>query len=177
AIYRDSRGNLWVGTQNGLNTFNYQTKTFRLFKSPVLGNKFIYDIIEDKNGDLWFCTRQSGIYRYNPISGEINNYTADGNKAVLLSNQVISVYKDSKQQLWFGTLDGGVSLYNVEEDKFKTYTIAEGLANNNVYGILEDDNGIIWLTTNRGISRFDTNANKFTNYDSKYGLPSNQFNF
>src|SRR5690606_24264442 len=44
AIYRDSRGNLWVGTQNGLNIFNYQTKTFSLFKPPVLGNKFIYDI-------------------------------------------------------------------------------------------------------------------------------------
>src|SRR5690606_4597380 len=90
---------------------------------------------------------------------------------------IISVYKDSRQQLWFGTLDGGVNIYNIDQNKFKSYTIADGLANNNVYGILEDDSGIIWLTTNRGISRFDPKINRFTNYDTKYGLPSNQFNF
>lgn len=177
AIFRDSRGKLWVGTQNGLNLFDYATKQFMLFRPEILGNKFIYDLTEDKSGDLWFCTRQSGIYRYNPITGNIINYTATGNNPKLLSNQIISVYKDSKQQLWFGTLDGGVSMFNLDKNKFTNYTIAEGLANNNVYGILEDDNGIIWLTTNRGISRLDPQTNKFTNYDNKYGLPSNQFNF
>lgn len=177
AIYRDSRGKLWVGTQHGLNLFDYQTKKFSLFKPKILGDKFIYDMIEDKNGDLWFCTRQSGIYRYNPVNGVLNHYTANSNSSRPLSNQIISVYKDSKQQLWFGTLDGGVSLYNFDQNKFINYTVAEGLANNNVYGILEDDNGIMWLTTNRGISRLDTKTKKFTNYDNKYGLPSNQFNF
>lgn len=177
AIYRDSSGKLWIATQNGLNLFDYQTKQFSLFKPEILQNKFIYDIIEDKNNDLWFCTRQSGIYRYSPSDDQLINYTSTGNQGALLSNQVISVYKDSKQQLWFGTLDGGVSLYNPDQNGFKNYSITQGLANNNVYGILEDKAGMIWLTTNRGISRLDPTTDQFTNYDNKYGLPSNQFNF
>lgn len=177
AIYRDSSGKLWIATQNGLNLFDYGTKTFRLFKPEILQNKFIYDVIEDKNNNLWFCTRQNGIYRYNLSEDRLINYTSTGDQGALLSNQVISVYKDSKQQLWFGTLDGGVSRYNPGKNSFKNYTIAQGLANNNVYGILEDKTGMIWLTTNRGISRLDPTTDQFTNYDNNYGLPSNQFNF
>lgn len=177
AIYRDSRRRLWVGTQSGLNIFDYQKKRFYLFMPEIFASKFIYDIVEDKNGDMWFCTRNNGIYRYNSDSKKLVHYSATGKQRSLLSNQIISVYKDSKQQLWFGTLDGGVCRFNIDSGKFKSYTMADGLVNNNVYGILEDDKGIIWLTTNRGISRLDPSTNIFTNYDNKYGLPSNQFNF
>lgn len=177
SIYRDSRSRLWVGTQSGLNLFDYQKNRFDLFMPEVFGSKFIYDLVEDKNGDIWFCTRNNGIYRYTSKNNKLVHYSATGKHRSLLSNQIISVYKDSKQQLWFGTLDGGVCRFNIDSGKFKSYTMADGLVNNNVYGILEDDNGIIWLTTNRGISRLDPSTNKFTNYDNKYGLPSNQFNF
>ena len=177
AVYRDSRGKLWVATQKGLNLFDYKTGKFSLFRPEVLGNKFVYDITEDKNGHIWICTRYNGIYRYRPEEGNLFHYTASNNNAVLASNQVISVYKDSKQQLWFGTLDGGVSCYNIDKDQFKNYTIADGLPNNNVYGILEDDSHGIWMSTNRGISRLDLRNNSFTNFDTRYGLPSNQFNF
>ena len=177
AIYRDSRGKLWVATQNGLNLFDYKTRKFSLFMPKALGNKFVYDLTEDKNGDIWICTRHNGIYRYQSESNTLHHYTASGDRAVLPSDQVISVYKDSRQQLWFGTLDGGVCSYNIDKDKFQNYTIANGLANNNVYGILEDDNHNIWLSTNRGISRLNPKTNSFTNYDAKNGLPSNQFNF
>src|SRR5690606_40665531 len=57
----------------------------------------------------------------------------------------ICVYKDRHQRLWFGTLDGGVCVYHAETDAFQHYTTITGLANNNVYGILEDDAGFIWL--------------------------------
>lgn len=177
AIYRDSRGTLWIGTQAGVNIFNYQTGNFSRFRPEVFGNKFIYDITEDKNGDIWFCTRFAGIYRYNPIGGSFNHYSADGPNPVLTSNQVISLYQDSKQDLWFGSLGGGVMLFDFKSDTFKSFTTADGLPNNNVYGILEDGAGYMWLTTNRGLSKYDPATAHFTNYNNKYGLPSNQFNF
>jgi ligand-binding sensor domain-containing protein/signal transduction histidine kinase/DNA-binding response OmpR family regulator len=177
AVYRDSRGTLWVGTQQGLNQFNYKTGEFSLLAPEILGNKFIYDLIEDKNGDLWFCSRQDGIYRYNPVSKVMQHYTNEGKEAPLLSNQIISVYKDRGQQLWFGTLDGGACVYNFTTNSFQHYTTSDGLANNNVYGILEDDAGFIWLSTNLGISKWNPRTKKFINYDSKHGLGTNQFNF
>lgn len=176
-VYRDSRGTLLVGTQQGLNQFDYKTGKFSLLAPEILGDKFIYDLIEDKNGDLWICTRQDGIYRYKPASKTMKHYTNAGKDASLLSNQIISVYKDRDQRLWFGTLDGGVCVYNFATDSFQHYTTADGLANNNVYGILEDDAGYIWLSTNLGISKWNPHTRKFINYDTKYGLSTNQFNF
>lgn len=177
AVYQDSRGILWIGTQQGLNQFDYKTEKFTLLAPEILGDKFIYDLTEDKNGELWICTRQDGIYRYNPLSKTIKHYTNEGKDASLLSNQLISVFKDREQRLWFGTLDGGVCVYHTATDSFQHYTTTDGLANNNVYGILEDDAGFIWLSTNLGISKWNPHTKKFINYDNRYGLSTNQFNF
>ncbi|RZF58328.1 hybrid sensor histidine kinase/response regulator transcription factor [Sphingobacterium corticibacterium] len=176
-VYRDSRGILWIGTQQGLNCFDYKTDRFNLFEPKVLGDKFIYDMIEDKNGDLWFCSRQHGIYRYNLKTKTFKHYTNQGKNAPLLSNQIVSVYKDRQERLWFGTLDGGACVYNIEKDSFQHYTAENGLANNNVYGILEDKTGMVWLSTNLGISKCDPRTGKIINYDRQHGLSSNQFNF
>ncbi|SEA05555.1 Signal transduction histidine kinase [Arachidicoccus rhizosphaerae] len=177
AVYRDSRGTLWIGTQNGVNIFDYPKGRFKHFRSDVFSYKFIYDIGEDQNGDIWFCTRFDGIYRYNPMGGTLNHYGATGPHPVLTSNQIISFYKDSKSNLWFGTLGGGILRFDFQKDTFKSYTTAEGLPNNNVYGILEDGAGYVWLTTNRGLSKYSPETDRFINYNNKYGLPSNQFNF
>ncbi|GAB3908341.1 two-component regulator propeller domain-containing protein [Mucilaginibacter boryungensis] len=175
AVYRDSKGILWVGTQHGLNIFDYQTNRFHLFKPQLFAAEFIYDMIEDNNGAIWFCTRWDGLLRYDPGTDKVVHYTSTGRPGSIPSNQVISVYKDSNQALWFGTLDGGVCVY--DKGKFKTYDTQNGLPNNNVYGILEDARHNIWLSTNRGLACYNRNTQKFTNYDNRYGLPSNQFNF
>lgn len=177
AIYRDSRGKLWIGTQNGLNLFDYKTKKFSLFRPDIFRDQFIYDIIEDSDQDIWFCSRYDGIYRYNPSAGSVKHYSATGPHARLPSNQIISVYQDSKRRLWFGTLNGGACIYSMDNDSFDILNTSNGLINDNVYGTLEDNDGFIWLTTNRGLSRYNPRNKHFTNYDSKYGLPSNQFNF
>jgi len=177
AVYRDSRGTLWIGTQNGVNIYDYQKGNFSHFRPEVFRGQFIYDITEDHSGHIWFCTRFDGIYRYNPSSGTIYHYSAGGHHAVLTSNQIISLYKDSKQHIWFGTLGGGVSIYDITKDSFRSFTTADGLPDNNVYGIIEDGAGFVWLSTNRGLSKYDPGTNRFVNYNNKYGLPSNQFNF
>lgn len=177
AVYQDSRGILWAGTQQGLNQFNYKTEKFTLLAPEILGDKFIYDLTEDKNGELWICTRQDGIYRYNPFSKTMKHYTSNGKNAPLLSNQLVSVYKDHQQRLWFGTLDGGACIYDAKADAFQHYTTIGGLANNNVYGILEDNAGFIWLSTNLGISKWNPHTKRFVNYDNRHGLSTNQFNF
>lgn len=175
AIYRDHRGVLWVGTQLGLNTFNYKTGKFSLFKPESFGQEFIYDIKEDHEGNIWFCSRWNGIFRYQPDIDKITHYTATGEPGSLSSNQVISVFEDSRGQLWFGTLDGGVCVFN--NNQFHCLNTASGLPNNNVYGILEDDDHKLWFSTNRGLSCYNPFNHTFTNYDNRYGLPSNQFNF
>ncbi|TDI48770.1 MAG: hypothetical protein E2P02_00075 [Acidobacteria bacterium] len=58
---------------------------------------------------------------------------------------------------------------------FMRYTENDGLPNNTILGILEDDDGNLWLSTNHGLSRFDPRAETFRNYDVTDGLQGNTF--
>jgi PAS domain S-box-containing protein len=70
----------------------------------------------------------------------------------------------------------GLNRFDPNTKTFKHYTEKDGLPNNVVLGILEDDHGKLWLTTNNGLSHFDPQTEAFINYDSSDGLQSNEFN-
>ncbi len=85
--------------------------------------------------------------------------------------------------LWVGTLGKGLLALNTKNGKLETITEEKGLPNNTVYGILPDENGFFWMSTNKGICRFATptdpaNANRtqFTYFTAQDGLQSNEFN-
>ena len=75
-----------------------------------------------------------------------------------------------------GTKDKGLFVYDQELGKFRAFSIDDGLADNMVLGILEDEHGFFWISTNTGLSRFDPETNTFNNYDASDGLPSPEFN-
>lgn len=178
AILEDKNNKLWVGTQFGLNIYNYQTNHFSLFKPEVLGKKFIYDLLEDKKGNIWICTRYSGIYKYNIKDSDLQQYRFGKNgNDVFSSNQFISAYEDSKENIWFGSLNGGILIYDSNKKQFNSLTQEDGLPNNNAYGAIEDCNGIIWITTNNGLSKYNPITKEIINFNSEIGLSTNQFNF
>lgn len=178
ALRQDTRGKLWVGTQFGLNIYNYEKDCFEAFKPSIFYDKFIYDILEDKDYNIWICTRFSGIYKYNVTTDNIEHFsTLNLKDNGLKSDQIISVFQDSKGNLWFGSLNGGLIKWITKAKKFKSFTIKDGLPNNNVYGAIEDDNGFIWATSNKGLSKLDPSTEKFTNFNISNGLTTNQFNF
>jgi ligand-binding sensor domain-containing protein len=61
--------------------------------------------------------------------------------------------------------------------KYRFYSISHGLPNNVVYGILEDEKGQLWLSTNKGLSKFDPKEENFTNYSIEDGLQGLEFNY
>lgn len=178
SIHQDASEQLWIGSQAGLNLYNYQKDHFEAFRPDIFRNKFIYDILEDSRGDLWFCSRWSGIYRYRPASGALSHFQAAGQKEHGLDcNQIISAFEDSRGFLWFGSLMGGLIRWDPETEHFHAIKQADGLPNDNVYGILEDNHHFLWLTTNKGLSRYDPKAGTFLHFTTADGLSDNQFNF
>lgn len=77
--------------------------------------------------------------------------------------------------MWIGTTKGLCRYYR-DSKKFKTYREKDGLANDFVYGIVEDDSGNLWLSTNNGLSKFDPQKETFKNYYTEDGLQGNEFN-
>lgn len=175
SILKTSQGKLLVGTEAGLNVYNYDKNNFTPFMPEVFGGKFIYKIFEDSKKNLWICTRFLGIYEIKHNAEELIHYSASGEEVTINSNQIINCNEDSKGNMWFGTLGGGLLKWN--GSRFKTYTTENGLPNNNVYGAIEDEQGNIWATSNKGISKIIPGSEKIVNYNISHGLSTNQFNF
>jgi len=191
-IFEDTGGDIWIGTQGGLNLFDRKTEKFYVYQhdpnDPAsISENQIRRIFEDHHGNLWIATYGGGLNLFNPANNSFtifkNNLRDPGS---ISSNFIYSIFLDSRQNLWIGTYGGGLNRYDYDTGTFENFKKTDGLANDLVYGIMEDINGNIWMSTNRGLSKFfvDSAKNKrrgkttlFRNYDTGDGLLSNEFNF
>ena len=185
SLYKDRAGELWIGTNLGLNHFDPRKGEYRFYglgkeMIPELGASETYEVrslCEDKNGILWIGTSRLGIYSFDKETGRFRRFFHDANDRRSLSNNFVhSIYEDRQGRLWAGTNGGGLNLLNRPDGAFSHFTRTDGLPNNVVYGILEDDEANLWLSTNLGISRFSPVTLKFRNFDEKDGLVGNEFN-
>ncbi|WP_421871564.1 hybrid sensor histidine kinase/response regulator transcription factor [Marinoscillum sp.] len=179
AVHRDAGQRLWVGTQAGLNLFDEQRQTYDLAMPETFAGKFVYEIYEDRNDGLWFCVNNLDSIYYLDNQNQLNkyHYITEGDE-VSGSIGVISALEDRDGTMWFGTNNYGLLHFNPATQLFSNYTIEDGLPNNYVYGIIqEDSSNALWISTNKGLSRFDPNTTTFFNFNISHGLPNNQFNF
>ena len=181
-LFEDSSGLIWAGTVGGgLNKFDPKIKKFKIYRpDPAdpnsLSSNRVYSICEDRDGFLWIGTA-SGLNKLNPVTEKFTPYLYKHDNIKSLSNNlVMSVYIDRKGIIWLGTYGGGLNRFDPSEKVFNRYTQREGLPNDVIYGIIEDNSGNLWLSTNYGLSKFNPDKETFKNYDSKDGLQSNEFN-
>jgi ligand-binding sensor domain-containing protein/signal transduction histidine kinase len=182
ALYVDRNNSLWIGTSSGLDLLDRETGTFIHFIPDAgdptrLSGARPFVIREDTDGYLWIGTSESGLNRYDPLTGTFRQFRHNPkDEKSISSDAILSIYQDSRKRIWIGTAGGGLNLYHPDSDTFTYYLESDGLPNGFVYGILEDNQGRLWLSTNFGISRFDPEAETFRNFDSSDGLQSNEFN-
>lgn len=182
AILESRAGEFWLGTfGGGLNKMDRESGGFTHFKSDPgnprsLSSDLIREMVEDKEGYLWIAT-YGGLNRFEPGTGMVLRFEHQSdNPGSLSSNTIMSIFIDSKDTLWVGSADQGLNKMNRETGEFIRYHRRDGLPNNVIYGILEDDSGYLWLSTNYGLSRFDPEMETFKNYTAEDGLQSNEFN-
>jgi signal transduction histidine kinase/ligand-binding sensor domain-containing protein len=180
ALARDSAGALWLGTAGGLCRYDVQSQSFdRLAEDsacpPGLKNEQINCLTVDPQGAFWIGAR-NGLWYIDRHAGTSRRYTHDpGNPETLSDNRVQSMLAISPDLLWVGTY-GGLDRLDVRHGTVTRFSHVQGLPNDVVYGILEDDQGYLWLSTNKGLSKFDPAKKSFRNYDISDGLQSDEFN-
>ncbi len=93
-----------------------------------------------------------------------------GDGSGLPGNSVISHLVDSKKQIWIGTRGGGLSRFDTKSQKFITSNSKQMLVNDVVYGILEDSNSMLWISSNKGISRLSFTDSTATHFNFRHGI-------
>ncbi len=194
SMLTDSRGYLWIGTYNGglyrwiLNDdgITYQKDIFinQSNDSKSLSGNIIRNIFEDSSGNIWLATNDGlSFLSKHEVDNKYPAFTvfknSPGDKQSISHNYILSIHEDKNNTIWIGTFGGGLNAFKADTNgnfKFhKTFGIKDGLPNDVVKGIIEDDMGYLWLSTNKGLSKFNPKAEAFKNYDVNDGLQSNEF--
>ena len=181
-LFEDRQGRLWVGTQRGL--FRRDPATAQLTRYAAsdnpdsLSHANVNVVHEDAEGTIWVGT-DLGLNRLRHNTRRFTRYVHNRSDTTSLSANIIwTIAEDptTPGTLWIGTVGGGLNRFNMEDETFTSYTSEDGLANDDIYGLLSDDKGTLWMSTNEGLSRFDIATETFTNYDEKDGLQGGEFN-
>lgn len=170
---------LWIATGRGLNRYDTKTNTFTIFThSQADGGSVSNDIITalyvDSQNNLWVGT-DNGLNKYNRDNQTFERYF-HGRDNEVKANTFFAITEDRSGIMWLGTSGNGLVRFDPRTQEHKVFTTQDGLPNNIVYGILEHDDGTLWMSTNMGIAKFNANTEQFITYDVKDGLQSYEFN-
>lgn len=186
SAFLDSRGEWWIMTSEGLYRFAAADNFASLGKSKPLAvytqrdglkNDSIYQVFEDKRGDLWISTRrtlpESGLYHWSRADNTLSALTEREN---FPSRKAASAFaEDNYGNLWFGFYEGGLARY--KDGRFTVFSEEDGLSGGVITDLLIDREGRLWVSSVRsGLYRLDdTNADhlRFASYTTNDGLTSN----
>jgi len=166
--YQDREGFMWFSTAGGLN--KYDGYTFTVFEPDPndstngMRNGLIWDMVESKNGDLWFTTMGEGIHRLDKRTGRITPYRFTPGH-----NVCYTIASDRQGQLWVGNMSG----LNQFDPVTKAFRLHDPpvTGDKTIWSILEDRAGTLWVGTKNGLFQFDRRTGKFIRYE--LDAPSN----
>ncbi len=178
---------LWIGTRaGGLNKLDLRTEEFVSYKNDPndpnsLSSNDIYSLYEDRQGVLWVGTFGAGLNRFDRATQKFTVFKNNPkDPRSISSNGVLGMCEDRNGNFWVGTQSGGLNRLDREKGNFVHYSRDAGLPNEVVYSILEDNQGYLWISTNKGLTRIryvnDETKLDIRNYDQHDGLQSNEFN-
>ncbi|WP_066630844.1 hybrid sensor histidine kinase/response regulator transcription factor [Labilibacter marinus] len=194
SIFADSRKNIWLGTYgSGLYKVRYDASKKKLELLANYSNELesqfsltsdiVRSVIEDEEGNLYIGTDnglnilpRTEMHREKPIFEHVKYDYNDPNS--LAHNYILAMHLDKKNRIWIGTMGGGLCLLNKIKDgrySFKRYTSKHGLPNDVIKAIEEDERGNLWISSNKGLTKFNPQTEDIRNYTTADGLQGNEF--
>jgi len=176
--YKDN--SIWIGSRSGLSLLNTDDLTYQFYQSSNLSNSIgdgaVKVVYQDLQKNFWFVTTNDGLFKMIEEDGKhiftpYVTQTSGSNNA-----HITAILQTDTLSLWLGTYGEGLKYLNFDKSTTTTYSEANGLSNNVIYGLLSDELNNIWMSTNMGLSNFLIDTKTFKNYTTNDGLPSNEFN-
>ncbi len=169
----DSHGIYWLGTPDGL-LFSYDEEAglINRFKLVHTQSNWVYDLIEDEQGDIWASIAQGGLFKINVNGGRPGNFQTDSG---LGDDSYWATLVASDGKVWIGTR-GGIDVYDPINKTLKHIGTAQGLIDETNSNLFEDKKGRIWASgSNVGLSIIDPKKGTIKKLSSNEGLPFDRY--
>lgn len=183
-LFEDHNEHIWVGTTNGISVVKNDRIVASFYHehsdSLSLADNEIYCITQDKQKDIWIGTF-AGLNKFNSSDSTFHTLSHDPKIKNSLSYTIYSLYCDNDGYLWAGTDNGGLLKINPQNNQLVLqFTKDDQLPDNVIYGILEDKESNLWLSSNKGITKAIKQGNSdnltFINYNTSNWLWINSYN-
>jgi len=177
ALFCDDDGNMWIGTATGINLYERSSGKMRFFnKEDSLPNSFYWQIMQDRNKNIWFASN-GGIYYKLPGSYTFHSLHQHPVLKAYAGYGARCMLEDSRGNLWLGLNGRGLLLYDTRQQEVKHWE-ALGTKDNPIGNIItsiaEDKKGIIWFSSYYGLASYDYTTGKFTTYSDIHAMESLQ---
>src|SRR5215471_630276 len=146
AVFQDHAGDIWIGTPNGVSRL-HQGKFTTYTRKNGLSGQYGWVIFEDHAQNLWIGTDVGLTLLHD---GKFTNFDFGAGAANWVGG-VTYIYEDHDHVLWLGTDASG--LKRLKDGKFTTYTVKDGMFDDTVWAVLEDDQDNVCMSSNLGIFR------------------------
>lgn len=172
-ILEDQSAVLWIGSPygNGLSALDLKTGeiTRYSFHAEERSSESVTGIVslfEDHQGELWLCTVDEGLLRFDRQRNLLIRYAHDaGNPDSLPNDTVLSLFEDAEGNMWAGG-PSGVSRFRRGPPSFVTYRHGAGnrnsLHDDVIWSVQEDSKGFLWIGDEDGLNRLDRRTGNFT---------------
>ena len=179
-INTNSESYLLIGTGGGLLRMDMKTGEYRnIFPTSQTALKANLDWVTGvyEQADHYLVSTGEGLYQLDKDSYRSTKITSSSNPLSQLQNSHVKCMREDRSgKVNIGTWGDGFFRWDPKDNTLKQYTRSNGLPDDVIYGILEDEKGNLWLSSNYGLSRFSPDNETFFNLDVSYGLQSNEFN-
>lgn len=174
-----------LASKGGVLTYDFATGKFTPYandpKKPAqsISSGLCRVVYKGMDGKLYAATSNGGLYVSDIFpDGKLKFRPFLHNQALLnvTGDYITSIYQPNAEELWVGTTGSGILHIYLKTGKIEKFDRQRGAPNNFVYGVLPDRIGNLWLSTNKGLSRFSIIHHVFSNYSEKNGLMSDEFN-
>jgi signal transduction histidine kinase/DNA-binding response OmpR family regulator len=174
------KGEIWTTDARRGGFWHWSGKSAQPVFIPVdsSGNSPLRQLAELKavNDKIWISTYWRGLFVFE--NGKMMHVDKNPNDTNKLPDNLTDICINPKNpsQLWIGSRGSGLILYDENKGVRRIFTTEDGLSNNTIYSIVSERSGILWLSTNKGICRFNPSDFSITSYVKTDGIAGNEFN-
>jgi ligand-binding sensor domain-containing protein/serine phosphatase RsbU (regulator of sigma subunit) len=175
AIYMDSNGLMWFGTNAGISCYRPGSKEASIIYDEAKNsiNQDIRFFTRDQDANLWIGSSQGGVIMYNMKASRFESQPYI-NSTLPSGGQVTALATDSENNLWIGTQDG-VDVGTIGEQNFQRYTLLDSLTVFLITSLYCDPQGDMWIGTEPrggkpGLIKYNKRGKKFSQVTALTGI-------